>query len=371
MKTTRSLIFVLLVVVQLFTVSKTFSSHIAGVGIYYDWLSGNQYQVSVIVYRDCFGSSIPDSLTICMHSQSNNFSDSLRIPVIGNPINLPGSPFLPVVISTCSGGSGFGIQKYHFTEIINLPFNSSDWVVSCSSFHYNSGSTIPNPYGQSLYVETKIDNVNYPQNASVRNGNDPAFQYCVTQPVWENLLINDPDGDSLQFSFISTAFDSVVCPPQPYISIPPLVPVPSSIPYYIHPTVGWMNYQPSYIAVGMLSIKTKEFRNGNLINETTFSFLQSSVGGCIATGLGDPEMGKPILNAYYNSELIHINAQNLKGNNYTLRIFNSIGQPIFEESGSLVSSNFSKELSSPNSVKGIYFIRLETETEVLTKGFLK
>jgi len=348
---------------QLFSFNSS-GSHIPGAFISYSSAGSNQYEINVTLYRDCSGILLPDSVIICVSSVQSNFNDSIRIGTNGNSIILPDFPLLPPQTSSCFGGSGHGISKSVYSGIINLPIVSDDWVVSFTSpIHPNFG-TIPNPFELSMNIYTRIDNLNYPNNNSIVTGADPDFLYCIAQDAWEDLSITDPDGDSLYFTLVPTLVDSSICPPQPYFyGSQYYSPVSSSVPYYIDPENGWIHFIPNMVQVGYLSIKINEYRNGNLINETTLSFIQSVVIGCTSAGIMESDFSNIQIFPNPTNELVHINT-GIYNCDCRLQIINSIGEIIYS-SGSIPDL-----LDLTHVTSGIYSIHIFGKNKSMTKSLI-
>ncbi|MBL0341584.1 MAG: T9SS type A sorting domain-containing protein [Bacteroidetes bacterium] len=78
------------------------------------------------------------------------------------------------------------------------------------------------------------------------------------------------------------------------------------------------------------------------------------------------------LHVYYapDWEKAFINADNLKGKNYRLRMVDVLGKEVYSESGVLNSQYFTKNLNCTSSAKGMYVVVFETEKEKLTKKFV-
>jgi len=75
------------------------------------------------------------------------------------------------------------------------------------------------------------------------------------------------------------------------------------------------------------------------------------------------------LHVYYASdwEKAFINADKLKGKNYSLRMVDILGKEVYSESGTLNSPYFTRDLNCASFASGIYLITFETESEKLVK----
>lgn len=84
------------------------------------------------------------------------------------------------------------------------------------------------------------------------------------------------------------------------------------------------------------------------------------------------DIKEPILTAYYdlNSDILFVNAQNLKGKSFSLSIININGQQIYFEQGSCYKT-LTRNLQLNNLVTGIYIVRANTEKETLYFKFLR
>ena len=77
------------------------ATHIAGADITYKWISGNSYEVTATLYRDCSGVMAPYSIPLNYYSVSCNYDLSATL----NPIPGTGqeiTPLCPSEVSTRS-----------------------------------------------------------------------------------------------------------------------------------------------------------------------------------------------------------------------------------------------------------------------------
>jgi hypothetical protein len=75
------------------------------------------------------------------------------------------------------------------------------------------------------------------------------------------------------------------------------------------------------------------------------------------------------LYVYYSPDLqtAFINAQKLTGKNYLLRVYDLSGHEVFKETGSLISSFFTKNLNCSTFTAGMYVVVFQTDKEKLVK----
>ncbi len=242
------------------------ASHVAGAEITYRWISGNTFEISLTLYRDCQGVNAGGFDFISIRSASCAANLTLRVDTIPGtgheiPLACPGA-------TTCSGGTNPGIQKYEYKGTITLPSQCTDWVFSyrlccrncqITTLQYASCAAIPY-----LYVESRLNNVAAPSNSSPTFSNLPVSFICVGQPFNYNHGAVDPNGDSLVYSFITprdnagtnVTFAAGHSVTQPLLSTPPMT---------MNSQFGDIFINPTLQEVGVMAVLVKEYRNGVLI----------------------------------------------------------------------------------------------------------
>ncbi len=80
----------------------------------------------------------------------------------------------------------------------------------------------------------------------------------------------------------------------------------------------------------------------------------------------------PNLFVYYNHgwQTAFINAEKLKGKQYTLQVYDLMGKEVFRESGHLSPPYFTKSLNCHSLANGMYIVSFKTEYEQLTRRFV-
>lgn len=268
MKSNPSNRFVATFIFIFFSISLSFTgfvraSHNSGADISYTHVSGNLYKMHANYYRDCFG--IPAPVTLLLHVESVSCNISLSFTMN----QIPGSGVLfiqvcPGTLTTCDGGSVFGIQKWEYEVDVNLPGQCADWIFYFSDCCRNAGNTtIQNPGGESVYVEARLNNLNGDNN-SPQFTNVPFVFACLNQDLNYNNGMFDPDGDSLVYQLVCARTAPNTCvnyfPPhsaqQPFISTPPITFDYFTGDLFIHPTA---------VEVGPIVYEILDYRNGELM----------------------------------------------------------------------------------------------------------
>ncbi len=263
---------------------KSHASHAVGADVTYTYVGPNQYLITVRFYRDCAGISAPFSHILDFTGCGGTLNGTVTLnQTAGSGQQIPPSPCLPPVTTSCNGGSGYGVEEYIYEGLVTLPGPCADWTFSFSECCRNSQiTTIVDPDFYDLYVSTTLDNINYPINSSPVFTTIPVTQFCVGNQFFYNQGATDPDGDSLVFSLVCSEDAAGVCLPyQP--GYDPLQPIASSPPVTIDPQTGTISFTPTMIQVGVIAVLCEEFRNGVKIGQVKRDIQMNVVGGCIGT----------------------------------------------------------------------------------------
>jgi len=203
-----------------------FATHIVGVDLYYTWVAGNTYQITMAVYGDCAGASFPalsvSSPVICIYDASTSIGSinlALQAPTNGVEI----TPVCPADsdLTQCTSLAYTipGIKKFIFTGTYTLPYTSATWRflftgnMGTSGGSAGRGSTITNIVGPGSSIIQLVDTLNNTvyHNTSAQLTVLPTPFFCLGVADNYNPGAHDPDGDSLAFSLISAYNGTAVC----------------------------------------------------------------------------------------------------------------------------------------------------------------
>jgi gliding motility-associated-like protein len=240
------------------------ATHTMGVDMTYTCMSPGQYEITLQVYRDCNGVDMQSSHLISYSSSQCGVNGSITVTQVGPPEDI--TPVCPQQPNTACGGSGqYGVEKYTFTGILNLPPGcGNDWVLSWELCCRNGAITnLTDPLSESVYIDICLDNTVSPCNNSPYFLNNPIPFYCVNQPVNYNHGVVDMDGDSLAFHPVSslTTGGASVGYLSPYNGNGPFN-TNTINPYTVDAINGDINYTPDAIQVAVAAIRIDEYRNG-------------------------------------------------------------------------------------------------------------
>lgn len=251
----------LLIVIILFAfASKSSATHVMGADITYTWISGNDYQVTLTLYRDCSGSTIGTTpQDIDLSSSCGNFSASLDWVSTTNV-----SQVCATATTTCNGGTLPGTEQYIFTGVVTLP-PCNNWVMSWSLCCRNDAITnLATPGSQDLYIQTTLNNVLAPGNNSPQFLALPTPYLCTNQLTIYNHGAADIDGDSLYYQF-TTPLDGPAAPIAYTAGYSTNNPIITASGMNLNPTTGEMCLTPTVAQICVVSVIVTEYRNNVLI----------------------------------------------------------------------------------------------------------
>ena len=210
--------------------SVTNADHIVGGEIYYDKLGGDDYRVTLKLYRDCFSTGAPydSAATIFVFDNAGTFIDSINIVFPGS-VQLP-----PIINSPCfTPPTGVCVEEAIYQGVINLPNIPGGYNLVYQRCCRNGtilNVVSPNTVGSS-YVTHIPDNSTAPGNNSPRYNYFPPIYICADIPLSFDHSAADPDGDSLYYELCDpfSGLDAM-CP-----SIGVITPVGSGCPTIASP----------------------------------------------------------------------------------------------------------------------------------------
>lgn len=216
MKKIKLLLFVSLLC--MFSQSK--ASHIIGGEITYSCLGGDEYLVTLIVYRDCTSATdfdIPAWMTV--FTQDNElFIDSIQLfsPEINEIPVESDNPCLDAPDDVC-------VEQAIYTVIITLPESALGYILVYQRCCRNAGIVnIITPDDEGATYTQEI-----PPTSDVECNTSPVFVdfpptvICVDDPIVFDHSAFDLDGDSLVYDFYKPYTGAIFGDPMPIVADPP------------------------------------------------------------------------------------------------------------------------------------------------------
>ncbi len=238
------------------------ASHIMGGELVYKHLGALDYEVTLVVYRDCAGIPVNPTESITISSTTCGQTVVLMVDTIGVTQLASGCSNQ---LTTCQGGAMPGAEIYAYRDTVTLPMACTDWVFNWTMCCRNAAvSNLANASNYGYSVTAHLDNLNFTGNSSpVYQELDIPFtctnsMYCVANSAY------DADGDSLVYSMVNPVDDGGA-------------PIPYNMPYNVadpFPTVGGHAFDavtgnhcavPAMNGAWVVAYKCEEYRNGQLI----------------------------------------------------------------------------------------------------------
>lgn len=233
------------------------ATHLTGGDITYECVGQDSFLVTITLFRDCSGATAPPSTNIELNSSCGVLTTQT---LVKQPTVLDVSQICPSMtgMSTCNGGSLFGLQAHYYSSIVVLSAACSSWTISnaicCRS---NSIINLNNPGGLFTGLSATLNSGLFPCNSS------PYFTDLGVPTIYNNqtsefnLGAIDPDGDSLVY---------VLTPG--YESITSVVPYAAGYSYaqplggssvLLDSQTGQLSLSPTALGVFVVNVSVEEY----------------------------------------------------------------------------------------------------------------
>ena len=181
-----------------------------GGNITWECMGGNQYEVSLRVYFDCYGTpDYPSTLDLIFNSSGCTGVSSFSSPA-GNPIAEEISDLCPseLLNSSCGNPQSYttGVRQITYTTIVTLA-PGCIWTINWNEFNWSLQYLNQTPvFNQRAAIQTTI-NTNFPCADSpdvVSTPANPSVRYfCMGQPYSETMSLTLPVGVTASLSLAS------------------------------------------------------------------------------------------------------------------------------------------------------------------------
>lgn len=258
------------------------ASHLFGGEIFYTYISGNTYKVTLVLYGDCGGTAtafqgLPTATpNVVVLNNTTQIQTLLLTPQSGNGVNV--SPVCPDEINntTCDGGTLPGVKRFTYSANVVLNGQSTNWVFRFNGQFSNNtlagrSNSITNIFipggGSLLCLEATLNNTQAVNNSSPTYTSIPTPFFCMNFPQEYNQGAVDPNGDSLTFSLVSGLAANGnnatnVTYVNPYTAQNPIGVTASTFSF--NNTNGQLSFTPNIPQQALVVGKVSEYRNGVL-----------------------------------------------------------------------------------------------------------
>jgi gliding motility-associated-like protein len=261
-------------------------THIIGGEIFYDKLAGDQYRVTLDLYRDCGPANTNNtgfdaSITIVVYtangvqfsSQSISYNGEVIVPVV-----IP-NPCLTAPPNVC-------VATTRYETTFNLPPSAGGYtIVFQRCCRVPSILNLVQAGDIGLTCTVRVPGTPNTTNSSPRFVEYPPIVICVGEELVFNHSALDADGDSLSYGLCTPLRGGSPVDPAPVPLPPPYVPVPWATgysanfqldavpPMSIDPITGQLSVSPTQQGAYAVGVCVQEYRNGVLIGESTRDFM--------------------------------------------------------------------------------------------------
>ena len=282
------------------------AAHLVGGTLTYTYLGGDQYEVTLRVYRDCGGGGAQlDALAnIAAYDQAGTLISSIDVPkgpTVCVPVNGTGNPCLQAPGGLCT-------EYADYTTTFTLPAIAGGYTLVHQRCCRNGTITnIPTPgsFGNTYSVE--IPPIGVSDNSSPSFTGIAPITLCLNEALSLSVAATDADGDSLYYELCEifagggqsggTGCGAVIpnpsCPPPftPITFIPPYTatdPLPASPGFGIDGQTGLISGTPTQQGQFVVGICVSEYRNGFKLSTVRLDY-QFNVTNCISNNTASME----------------------------------------------------------------------------------
>lgn len=246
------------------------AGHNSGLNVSYECLGGNEYEITVNLFRDC---SDPEptaaQLSIYIYSQCALIGPQ-AFPLVSTE---EVSQLCPSALlqSNCIGGTEPGIELNVYRKTVTLP-PCADWTIVAAEQNRTPVANLVSPETNRIHVEAFLNNEDGACNTSPALGVLNLPYVCAASPVFYNLGFTEPDGDSLVYELVpaltsTTPFPNEMDYPPPYSGNEPIPGIS------INAQNGQISVTPANTGLFTAAVRVSEYRDGTLIGQVTHDFL--------------------------------------------------------------------------------------------------
>ncbi len=357
---------ILSVFLALLFTNTSFANHIEGGELYYEYLGGNQYEIHLVVFRDCDAAADFDNpANLAIYDSNDSLISLIHVQLDTNDIvsidvTNTFSYSCPIFMAdTC-----LEVVNYSVTATLP-PINGGYLIVYQRCCLTGEILNVLSPSEMGTTVTCRIPGLEtgYYDNNSARFPIVSPFLVCIDDPITMDHSAFDYDGDSIVYSLYQPFTGGDLMNPVP---IPPNAPpygiihyetgFSESVPFgnpggaQFDASTGELTFAPDAIGLYLVGLKAEEYRNGELLNETRKAIVVRVINSSNAPPVPiviEIEVGIQIVPQHiYISKVIDV-----------IDVFDTAGRKVLH--GENVS-----EISTLRLSNGAYLIKVEHEGEV-------
>jgi hypothetical protein len=260
-------LYTLLSAVLLCTAFTVRGNHILGGHITYECLGGNNYGVTLTIYKDCFGSTsaVPTENLFFIPSTGCTIPFSANIPLTGE-VEISDLCASEIVNSSCSGGFIPGAQQLTYYGELNLNPGCT-WQIQWASGDWNYFINMDNSLLPTAFLATDLDPTTVGCASSIEIVTPNPINYsCTGDAVVYDIAVNNPNNYDLAFSLVCPLTTAGATAP---ITAPCNDPIPGMT---IDPNTGQIGFtSPMMFGNYVTAVSIDMFDNGDYVGTVTES----------------------------------------------------------------------------------------------------
>lgn len=292
----------LIILLSLLT-SWSYAAHLVGGEISYRCLGGSNYEVRLIIYRDCRSSGAPfDNPAIITIYDGNNVLQGNYFVPLSSQRQLPN-----VAPNSCTALPSLACtEEGIYIDTINLAANASGYTLSHQRCCRNTSiANIPNPatWGSTYTIEIPPQSQSSTCNSSPQFSKPPPVALCLNRPVSLDMSTIEADGDSVVYKLCTPLHgggnattqtgpnsprpDTATAPP--YQNVPfrggfsSVNPITAGPAFAINPQTGLLTGTPTQVGQFVFAICVEEWRNGFMLSNLRRDFQFNVSSNCNQT----------------------------------------------------------------------------------------
>lgn len=275
------------------------ATHIVGGEMNYTCLGDDQYEITLVIFRDCFNGNpnawFDDPASIGIFDSNNILLDEILIPLdpmLNDTLN-------PVLNSECLViPPDVCVHTTTYRATVRLPRIAGGYQLAYQRCCRNvTIKNIIEPLATgATYGVTISEKALEECNSNPKFNDWPPLFICVNEPINFDQSAFDTDGDSIVYRLCtplqganpdiprpqppnSPPYDEIIWIDPPYSVDNMLNGLPGGEPLAINPETGLLTGLPNTIGQFVVGVCVEEYRNGEIISTTRRDF-QYNVGVC-------------------------------------------------------------------------------------------
>jgi len=261
------------------------ATHLIGGELTYTCIGGNQYEIKVVVYRDCGptntnGTGFDGDGVVTIYNMNNNLYDVFEhgSAIAEYVVDEFTSECMTIPPELC-------VEKGTYTIVTTLPDNENGYQIvyqRCCRNEQVINIEDPEDFGSSLVAYVPSSS-NAECNSSPDFDTYPPLAMCLDTEIEISQSASDIDGDSLVYSFIapyhgSSNMDPIetYAPPYPQViwetGYSDIYPIDSNPIIAINSQTGLITGTPLQEGYYVIGVKVEEYRNGVYLGEVIRDF---------------------------------------------------------------------------------------------------